>query len=85
MTLTESQESGRSASPGGWLADAKRVDEAVYRAIAVTPTPGLDRAMSTLSRSANYSRLWVGSAAVLAMVGGRAVGVPRSRVWCRLQ
>ena len=55
---------------GGWLADAKRVDEAVYGAIAHTPTPALDRGMSMLSQTANYSRIWIGSAAVLALVGG---------------
>ena len=54
-----------------WLSDAKRVDEAVYRAVAQTPTPALDRGMSTLSQAANYSRLWIGSAAVLALLGGR--------------
>jgi undecaprenyl-diphosphatase len=54
-----------------WLSDAKRVDEAVYRAVSQTPTPALDRGMSTLSQAANYSRLWIGSAAVLALLGGR--------------
>lgn len=61
---------GRRGSPRGWLADAKRVDEALYLALAQTPTPALDRGMSTLSNAANYSRLWIGSAAVLALVGG---------------
>ena len=61
---------GPAGSLGGWLADAKRVDEAVYGAIAHTPTPALDRGMSMLSRAANYSRIWIGSAAVLALVGG---------------
>ena len=55
-----------------WLADARDVDDAVYAAIARTPTPALDRGMSALSHAANYSRLWMGSAAVLALVGGRA-------------
>jgi membrane-associated phospholipid phosphatase len=54
-----------------WLADARNVDQAVYVAIARTPTPTLDRGMSTLSHAANYSRLWIASAAVLALVGGR--------------
>lgn len=54
-----------------WLADAKAVDEAVYSAIARTPTPTLDRGMQTLSNAANYSRLWMGVAGVLALVGGR--------------
>jgi undecaprenyl-diphosphatase len=55
-----------------WLDDAERVDVAVYAAIAQTPTPTLDRAMSRLSEAANYSRLWIASAAVLAAVGGDA-------------
>ena len=54
-----------------WLADARDVDDAVYAAIARTPTPALDRGMSTLSHAANYSRLWMASAAALALVGGR--------------
>jgi membrane-associated phospholipid phosphatase len=53
-----------------WLADAERVDVAVYAAIAQTPTPTLDRAMRRLSDAANYSRLSLASAAVLATVGG---------------
>ncbi|HEY2600254.1 MAG TPA: phosphatase PAP2 family protein [Thermoleophilaceae bacterium] len=55
-----------------WLDDAKRVDVAVYAAIAATPTPTLDRAMSRLSRAANYSRLSIASAGVLALAGGSA-------------
>src|SRR3954454_19684564 len=54
----------------GWLADAEKVDVAVYAAIAQTPTPALDRAMSRLSEAANYSRLSMASAALLAAVGG---------------
>jgi membrane-associated phospholipid phosphatase len=54
-----------------WLDDAERVDVAVYAAIAQTPTPNLDRAMSRLSHAANYSRLSIASAAVLAAVGGQ--------------
>jgi membrane-associated phospholipid phosphatase len=58
-----------SARP--WMADAKKVDQAVYTAIASTPTPALDQGMRKLSRAANYSRLWLGVAGVLALVGGR--------------
>jgi membrane-associated phospholipid phosphatase len=54
-----------------WAADAQRLDRAVYAAIARTPTPALDRAMSRLSRVADYSRLSLASAAVLAVTGGR--------------
>jgi membrane-associated phospholipid phosphatase len=54
-----------------WAADAQRLDRAVYAAIGRTPTPALDRAMSRLSRAADYSRLSLASAAVLAVTGGR--------------
>jgi undecaprenyl-diphosphatase len=55
-----------------WLEDAERVDVAVYAAIARTPTPALDRAMSRLASAADYSRLSLAAAGVLALVGGRA-------------
>ena len=65
----------RSAPPGGpdaWLEDAERVDLALYAAIARTPTPTLDRAMSQLSRAADYSKLSVAAAGLLAVSGGRS-------------
>jgi membrane-associated phospholipid phosphatase len=54
-----------------WIEDGERVDLAVYSAIARTPTPALDVAMSRLSDAANYSRLSMASAALLALAGGR--------------
>ncbi len=54
-----------------WWVEAKRVDVAVYEAILHTPTPSLDREMSRLTQAANYSRLWLASAAVLAVTRGR--------------
>ena len=54
-----------------WVADADRVDLAIYEAIARTPTPELDRAMSRLSRAADYSKLSLASAALLALAGGQ--------------
>ncbi len=45
------------------------LDRAVFRAIAATPTPSLDRAFGTLSRAANHSKLWVATAALLAASG----------------
>ena len=56
-----------------WIEDAERVDLAIYTAIARTPTPALDVAMSRLSHAANYSRLSLTSAALLALTG-RATG-----------
>lgn len=67
---------GPAAIPGPreWLDEVERVDLAVYRAIAATPTPRLDGAMRRLSQAANYSRLSIASAAILASTGG-----PRGR------
>ena len=62
--------SARARRPG-WLADAERVDHAVYAAIAATPTPSLDRAMARLAGAADYSRLSLASAAVLAATRGQ--------------
>jgi membrane-associated phospholipid phosphatase len=53
-----------------WLAEADRVDRAVYDAIAETTTPQLDRVMRRVSTAANYSRLSITIAAVLAATGG---------------
>jgi undecaprenyl-diphosphatase len=53
-----------------WLEDAERVDQAVYAAIAATPTPALDRGMRSLSHAADRSALWIGTAAVLAVTRG---------------
>jgi membrane-associated phospholipid phosphatase len=47
------------------------VDRAVYEAVAKTPTQTLDGPMRRLSEAANYSRLWLGLAAAMAMLGGQ--------------
>jgi membrane-associated phospholipid phosphatase len=61
------------------LADLGRVDLAVYRATAETPTPALDSPMRRLSDAANRSRLWLAIAGAMAVLGGhtgrRAGGV----------
>lgn len=58
----------------GWLGTAIRVldtvDVALYRAVANTPSPALDRRLTQLSNAANYSALWLGIAAGLAVFGG---------------
>ena len=53
-----------------WIEDGERIDRALYAAIARTPTPALDAAMSRLSHVADYSRLSLASAALLALGGG---------------
>ena len=55
-----------------WLDEAKRLDVAVYAAVAATPSPTLDRFMRRLSHAADYSRLSISAAAVLALGGGPA-------------
>jgi membrane-associated phospholipid phosphatase len=65
-----SSRAGARSDRLGWLEDAKRVDAAVYAAIAATPTPSLDSAMSRLSRAADYSKLSLASAALLSLLGG---------------
>ena len=52
------------------LAKAERVDAAAFAAVARTDIPALDVAMSRLSRAANYSRLWIGAGALLALADG---------------
>lgn len=50
------------------------VDQALYEAVATTPTPYLDDGLRNLSRAANKSVLWMAIAAGLAVAGG-----PRER------
>ena len=69
-TRVEDQRGARSPW-GEALRELGAVDRAVYDAVAVTPTPHLDDAFRRLSKAANYSRLWLGIAAVVASVGGR--------------
>jgi undecaprenyl-diphosphatase len=59
-----------SASHGA-LQEVQAVDVAVYRAIAATPTPSLDRALRHLTHAADHSKLWLGIAAVLAAAPGK--------------
>lgn len=61
----------RPSRPQRWLVDARRVDLAIYGAVAATPTPTLDAGMSRLSHAADKSRLWMSAATVLAVAGGR--------------
>ena len=42
----------------------------MYEAVARTPTAELDAPVRRLSDAANYSRLWLGTAAAIALVGG---------------
>lgn len=65
-------ESSRPADVGRrLLAEAGALDRAVYDAVATTPTPTLDVPMVWLSNAANYSGIWLVTAGVLALAGGR--------------
>ena len=47
------------------------LDVEVYRTVATTTTPALDQPLRRLTSAANYSRLSMGAAALLAITGGQ--------------
>ena len=53
-----------------WLKEGKAIDAAVYAAVAASETPTLDDAMRRLTRAADHSKIWFGSAAGMAFLGG---------------
>src|SRR4051794_21001370 len=55
-----------------WRHELGDLDVAVYAAVAETPTPRLDEVFRRVSVAANGSRIWLGSAALLAAFGGPA-------------
>ena len=57
-----------------WLDQAKRIDATLYAAVAETDVRPLDSAMRRLTRTADHSKLWLGLAAAMALLGG-----PRGR------
>jgi undecaprenyl-diphosphatase len=62
----------RQGAGSAWveaLRELGAVDRAVYQAVVRTPTPALDDPFRRLSNAANYSRLWLGIAAVIALSG----------------
>lgn len=52
------------------MTDVHALDESVYDAVARTSTPALDGPVTWISNAANYGKLWVAVAAVLAITGG---------------
>lgn len=75
--------SGLEQPAHGLLGQVEALDTAVYRAVATSPTPDLDRMLQRLSDAANYSKLWFGIAGGLALFGGRRGRRARSRAWSR--
>ena len=53
------------------LGELNRLDQAVYVAVATSPTPSIDEGLRRLSDAANYSRISGTVAAGLAVFGGR--------------
>jgi len=53
------------------LVELDGIDRAAYRAVRSTASPTLDVRLAQLSNAANYSRLWLGVAGALALLGGR--------------
>jgi undecaprenyl-diphosphatase len=52
------------------LDQAQRADAAAYAAVARVDIPALDHGIRRLSNAADYSKPWIGIAAVLAVAGG---------------
>ncbi len=59
-----------TGSASSALEELRRLDAAVYAAIAETDTPALDHLFSRLSRSADYSKISIASAVALAVGAG---------------
>jgi membrane-associated phospholipid phosphatase len=53
-----------------WRDRLAQLDRDAYRSVAKTDTPGLDRWVRGLSQAANYSKLNLGAAGLLATLGG---------------
>ena len=54
------------------LGELNKLDQAVYAAVATSPTPSLDAGLRRLSHAANYSRISGGISLGLAVLGGSA-------------
>ena len=58
---------------GGALGELDQLDQAVYRAIAATPSPSLDLALSRLPSAADHSKPWIGLASATANLVGKGL------------
>lgn len=54
------------------VSELNKLDQAVYAAVATSPTPSLDAGLRKLSNAANYSRISGGISIGLAVLGGPA-------------
>lgn len=61
--------------PRSWVSEARAqvgaLDRAISQAVAETATPDLDRLLVRFSNAADGGRLWLATAGVVALVGGR--------------
>jgi undecaprenyl-diphosphatase len=60
----------RSGWAGSAAAEVRRLDLALYRAVADTRTPALDAPLARFSQAANHSKISIGLALALALAGG---------------
>ena len=67
----EADATPRRSAAARVLHELAQVDRAVYQAIANTPTPTIDEPLRRLSGLANGSKLWLGAAGALFVLGGR--------------
>ncbi|HEX6886512.1 MAG TPA: hypothetical protein VF143_00285, partial [Candidatus Nanopelagicales bacterium] len=66
----EPVEPAQPRQPRSWGEELLALDTAIYVAVAGTPTPRLDRVLRPLTAAADHSKLWFGTAGVMALVGG---------------
>jgi undecaprenyl-diphosphatase len=53
------------------IGELSTLDRAIYQAVARSATPMLDEPLRRLSNFANYSKIWIAAAAVIAVAGGK--------------
>jgi membrane-associated phospholipid phosphatase len=63
-------DSARDDTTGRRRDELLALDAAIYQAVASTPTPRLDEVLRPLTSAADHSKLWLATAAVLALAGG---------------
>ena len=79
MTAADPESLEQKRRPASVLDEVERLDVGAYAAVARTPTPTLDVAMARLSRAADYSKISLAAAGLLAVAGGRAAARPTRR------
>jgi membrane-associated phospholipid phosphatase len=65
------QRAGPPRAVRGPIARLRRLDRGIMRRTRRIDSPGLDRALVSITTAANYWRLWLAIAGLLALLGGR--------------